>query len=50
VENDLGFLILFIGSLAEFKSISKGWDPVGETLANPSTWHQGWLVALGCLI
>lgn len=35
IDGDVGFLLLFIGSLAEFRNIARGWDPIEETLANP---------------
>jgi hypothetical protein len=33
---DFGLGALFVLSLFEFKSIAKGWDPIEETLKNPS--------------
>lgn len=36
-QQDLWLAILFVASLYESRSISKGWDPIGETLSNPST-------------
>lgn len=35
VDHDIGFLILFIGSLAEIRNINNGWDKIEETLARP---------------
>lgn len=34
---DFGLGAMFVLSLFEFKSIAKGWDPIEETLKNPST-------------
>lgn len=34
---DFGAGAMFVLSLFEFKSIAKGWDPIEETLKNPST-------------
>ena len=33
---DFGAGAIFVLSLFEFKSIAKGWDPIEETLKNPS--------------
>lgn len=47
---DFGAGAIFVLSLFEFKSIAKGWDPIEETLKNPSKLLVcSWLVLVLCV-